>query len=162
MDEKLVGNPLPREPLSPAGLARRASMLGELDTAMARRNFRRRAVPIAAAASLALVAAVAFLVNPANRARNSPTPIAVKPPSASPARSMIQVVATDTSIARRLSASAPKSQRSPNIQTIDDDELQEMLRTTGQPDGLVRVGGRTRVASDLLPMPTDQDPSDAG
>lgn len=162
MTEKPDHETQTHEPLSPAGVARRRQMLGELDAAMARRNFQRRAVPIAAAASLVMLALVAFWANrvapsvkPEGQLTISPRPVPV-------ARAVIQLVATDPNITARLSTTAMPPGSLAGVQMIDDQELQQMLRAVGQPDGLVRVGGRTRVASEVVPRPDGEKPSDAG
>lgn len=137
-------------------------MLGELDAAMARRNFQRRAVPIAAAASLVMFALVAFWANRGTPSAQPEAQLTISPRPDPAARAVIQLVATDPNITARLSTTAMPPGSLAGVQMIDDQELQQMLRAAGRPDGLVRVGGRTRIASEVMPQRDEHDPSNAG
>lgn len=146
--------------LSPAGVARRAAMLAELDAAMRRRNFLRTIVRSGAAA-VPLIVLGALLRGYGLSNKNVPATIANTPPSEAPAvRGFIQLVQTDPFITRRLAAAGHIA----DIKLINDAELQACLRSLGRPSGLVRIGGRTLLANEIVPRPgePDQKPIEPG
>ncbi len=137
--------------LSPAGMARRESMLVELDAAMRRRNIRRVAVrSIAAAAPLVLIAAVIWGRCNTPSAPGT-TPVA-QAPGPAPA-SFVRLVQTDPDIVRRMTVVDAR----PRVDLISDDELQSLLASLGRPTGLVRTQGRVTLVSDFTPPVKEED-----
>lgn len=78
-------------------------------------------------------------------------------PSARPAP-MIRIVASDPSITDRLSSGVARASDSFLAKAIDDDELIRILRSSGQPYGLIRTQGRTLLASEI---PDDHAPDES-
>lgn len=139
--------------LSPAGEARRAEILRELQEVMGRRRAVRMGVRIGSAAMLFAVASAAVLLSQGSASR-APSP---RPFEAAP-ELMAMFVATDEGIMERLSAPSDGSR----IQLISDSDLWEWLADTGHDQGWVRVGGRVILAQDMARPGDDTDsPGDA-
>lgn len=140
-----------RATLTARGAARRDAMLHELDAAMRRRNVRRAALRIAArAAPLVLIGALIWgrmAASPSIPSRGNPGGTieareAAGPNSLAP---LVQIVQTDRGIVGRYSLEHAESR----VQVISDSELQSLLATIGKPTGLVRVGAKVILATDL-------------
>ncbi len=141
--------------LSTAGRARRDAILGLALGAQRRRVRVRRAVRAATAAALVLAATAAAYVTLAGspRAPSTPgVPIADAPeqaPLPPPAPVLAwTVVQTDRAILDRVSVVTPVS-----VVTIDDAELSSLLEAAGTEAGVIRVGGRAMLESDLFQDP---------
>ena len=125
--------------LSAAGAARKAAILGELDSAMKWRNRRRsagRAGSVLVPAVL-LAVAVYWMSMPARVG----VPNAPGPGVARAEIPRVEIVKTG-SLAM--------------VQTIDDSELQSILAAAGKPCGLIRTGGRVILAADLEAQPAPE------
>ncbi len=142
--------------LSARGMARRGSMLAELDGAMRRKNARRVAGRVAVGvAPLLLVAAVIWgrgMGAPSKPVPSGESPVA-RGLEVAPA-SMVQVVQTDEGILSRITVTA----REPRVTVISDSELQTLLALQGKPTGFVRTGGRVLLVSDLTPREPEAKP----
>ncbi|GJQ31099.1 MAG: hypothetical protein HBSAPP03_29830 [Phycisphaerae bacterium] len=139
--------------LSPLARARMEHDLPALRARVARRGrvrrWSRRAITagaIAAVISLAWVALRPLPVSspPPNPPRDAPLTVN---PTPHPMRTVIagvEVLTNDPSITRRLAATVI-----PAATPLDDGALQDTLAKSGQPHGLLRVGGRTYWEGDL-------------
>lgn len=144
--------------LSPRGMARRGSMLAELDGVMRRRNARRVAGRVAVGvAPLLLVAAVIWGrgVGAPNKPRPSgESPVARGPEVVGVPASMVQIVQTDAGILSRITMLTGE----PRVTLISDSELQTLLASQGKPTGFVRTGGRMILVTDFTPRETKDAP----
>lgn len=135
--------------LSAAGMARKAAILAELDGAMRRRNRRRAAGR--AAAVLVPAAALAAMVYWMGLPPKAASPRYLGPGIAQNDRPelwpRVEIVRTGTASLRM-------------VRMIDDAELQSLLTETGKSSGLIRIGGRVIIESELEapPSPTTQEP----
>ncbi len=134
--------------LSLAGIARRDSILRNIDAAMRRRSAIRttRRIILASTPIILLAAFIALMLPrvPATLPRQS-TPFA-----SNQAPTLIGMVETDSTIVLRLSDTVDTS----NITRLTDTELQSLLVSAGKPFGLIRAGGRTLIADELPPPHT--------
>jgi hypothetical protein len=139
--------------LSAAGRARRDAILGLALGAQRRRVRVRRAVRAATAAALVLAASAAAYVTLGGslRAPSGPGVTIADAPEQAPQRPGAlawSVVQTDHSILDRVSVVTPVS-----VRTIDDAELSDLLEAAGTEAGVIRVGGRAMLESDLFQDP---------
>jgi hypothetical protein len=144
----------PREPLSPAGQARRAAMLGELLEAMQQtqrqRRARRRVLAAGGCACVLGIVVWAVSVNvlrPAASERVASNPLDAEQrttlplPAARPA-CVTTIVQTDPSVLERCRP-APTDR----VVWIDDTTLLRTLASVNRPTGLIRIGDRVRLSA---------------
>jgi hypothetical protein len=141
--------PIATTRLSPAGRARRASILAELTDGMAtlhRARARRRAVARGATVAGLLVAvAVAATTAVGVRRGAAPPVIAAVPPAASgPTVIVFAEVRTDASVVDRWSARPARV-----VERIDDKALLDTLYAMDRPSGLVRRGDDVWLTRDV-------------
>ena len=140
--------------LSPAGMARRAAMLRELDAAMGRRNLGRAGVRVCAvAAPLLTIVCIVWLWPRSTGSPQIPGPVisgtitaTASPPAGGQFR-FIRFVETDAGVLDRLAAGPVASE----VRTISDQELQSILASLGRETGFVRTGGRVILVTDIQP-----------
>jgi hypothetical protein len=126
------------EPLSAQGYARRDQILALAKDAARSRRRRRRIMPAAGCAALVLAISLVGL------RRHSPhLEIAVNPGTSSSDVSSVERIATDPTIASRLSVST-----TPRWETVDDTELLQSYAAAGQSAGLIRADGQTILLTD--------------
>lgn len=130
----------PNFKLTEQGRQRREDMLVELTPRVVRAARARRIRSGAgAAAALLLVASLSIIVPiSADLARN--TQLVSAEPAHESRPPAIQIIQTDASVIRRLSA---RDDPTPRVQRISDEELIFDLAAIGRPSGLVHSQGRT-------------------
>ena len=145
--------------LSPAGLARRDEMLGELMGSMRRLHRRRRSArrAISAAVFVTLVAGLSLLARPRPVAEEAPIAVVEESsepevPDASPRRINIELVRTDASVLARL-ATSPASRAT----ELDDQALLSELAAMDRSAGLIRMGGRAWLTGNVTDPRGDDD-----
>jgi hypothetical protein len=151
-------------PLSPAGHARRQQILTLAQSALASRRRRRTKARIAAAAVLTL-GALALTLLATRAAPTTPSPsltpaptLTRSGPTPAPAHHLlVQYIHTDLAALERARIT---TQAIPPAALIDDDQLQDLLRESGRDPGLIRVGNRIVLSSDLsAECPAETDPT---
>ncbi len=134
--------------LTSRGEVRREEILGVVLSAQRARVRRRRAVRAGALALTVLaVSAGAAYVGMVRGAGGVPSKghrIAEGPVLPTPV-ARAYIVETDASILERVSVV-----RRPAAGVIDDDELTRLLREAGRAEGIVRVGGRVMLESEIV------------
>lgn len=135
--------------LSARGAARREEILGAMLAAQRGRVRRRRAARAGAMLGVLAVAGAAVYfgvsggsggpVGPVERVADGP----IAPPA--PEVPAAYVVQTDPSIVQRVAVHSGSA-----AVMIDDDELTRLLREAGREEGIIRVGGRAMLESEVV------------
>ncbi len=151
----------PAPSYSHAVLARKASMLDELQRVLTRRRRRRAALRVTIGAALPVAAGALILFalpSPAGSGSHVPADIAreaipaTRPPTMQHAR--FEIVRDNPDRLRPMIATGVGAR--PTVEIIDDDGLLSLLAETGRSYGLIREGGRAIVAPNA-PLVTGPD-----
>jgi|CXWL01.1.fsa_nt_gi hypothetical protein len=146
-------------PLSPLGHERKRQILRDATGALHARTRRRYAVR--ALGAMLVVGAVGvgartWNVRHGGSGGTPQDPLTIAAPPESPRVALpsplIEIVTTGNVDLSRYEAREPRVR----VEFIDDTTLLSDLAAGGTPDGLVRVGGRTMLSSDLLPKDKPQ------
>jgi len=144
--------------LSPAGRARKTTILAEARRAQRGRVRRRRATQAAGATVvIAIVAGSALMTMPRHGSpAPSPTPAPGGPIASAPSR--IELVTTDASTYERVVSGAHDA----GVREIDDRELLALLGEAGHDVGLIRTQGRVHVVGEEVDAWRIDAPDESG
>ncbi len=131
--------------LTARGEARRDEILGVVLSVQRARLRRRRAMRAGVAAAALLVAAGAAYLAAAGGGAPATDRRIAEGPAAPTLAARAYIVETDPSIVERVSVVARSA-----AAVIDDDELTRLLREAGREEGIVRVGGRVMLESEVM------------